>query len=853
MNDGFFLLRQKIRYSAGYNSDHHTLATMLKSCAAISDIKLGKTLHSQVVKLGHNSCQFVCKAILNMYAKCNIFDDCLKLFRQNSSNDAITWNIVLSGFSGSRIHDSEVMKLFNKMHTAEDPKPTSVTIAIILPVCARARALGAGRSVHSYAIKTGLESDTLVGNSLVSMYAKSGLICDDANAMFRMITEKDVVSWNAMIAGFAENKFTGEAFRLFCWMLKDSAVPNYATIANILPVCAGLEENAAHRFGKEIHSYVLHRPDLMDNISVTNALMGFYSRIRRMNEVEYLFARMKSRDSVSWNSVIAGYCSNGESMKALKLFHDFVSVAALKPDHVTLVSILPACSHLCNLKAGQQIHGYIVRHPGLIEDTAVENALISFYAKCNDIKAAYRIFLLIRKRDLISWNSILDAFAESGFDTDFVNMLKWMFREGIKPDSVTLISTVQFSATLSRVGTVKEAHAYAIKAHILLGTTELKLRNALIDAYGKCGNMLYASTLFESLSENRNVVTCNSMISGYVNCGLHDNANMIFTTMSERDLTTWNLMVRVYTENDHHGQALSLFFELQNNGLKPDALTVMSILPVCSQIASVHLLKQCHGYVVRACFDDACVLGTLIDLYSKCGSIGSAHNLFKSAFMKDLVMFTAMVGGYAMHGMGSKALGVYFNMLELGIEPDHVIITTILSACSHAGLLNEGLKIFDSIDKLHRLEPTMEQYGCVVDLLARAGRVNDAYSFVTSMPVEANANIWGALLGACRNHHEVEIGCDVADRLFSMEANNIGNYVVMSNLYAANARWDGVAETRKLMKTRELKKSAGSSWIEVEGRNPGYHGKSVEAILSPLSMRNRNCSTTAAFRFWTLQ
>lgn len=818
MNDGLFLLRQKIRLSAGYNTEHQVVATMLKSCAAISDIKLGKTLHSQAVKLGHNSCQFVCKALLNMYAKCNVFDDCLKLFRQNNSNDAVTWNIVLSGFSGSRIHDSEVMRLFYKMHTAEDPKPTSVTIAIILPVCARARALGAGRSVHSYAIKTGLASDTLVGNSLVSMYAKYGLICDDAISVFHMITEKDVVSWNAMIAGFAENKFTGEAFKLFCWMLKELAVPNYATIANILPVCAGLEENAAHRFGKEIHSYLLHRPELMDNISVTNALMGFYSRIGRMNKSECLFARMKSRDLVSWNSLIAGYSLNGESLKALELFHDFMSVG-LKPDRVTLVSILPACSHLCNMKVGKKIHGYIARHPGLVEDTAVANALISFYAKCNDIKAAYRIFKSMSNRDLISWNTMLDAFAESGLETEFVNMFKWMFREGITPDSISIVSTVQLCSALFRVDKVKEAHAYSIKTHILLGNTELKLRNALIDAYGKCGNMLYASSMFESLSGNRNVVTCNSMISGYVNFGSHDNAHRIFTTMSERDLTTWNLMVRVYAENDQHNEALSLFLELQNSGLKPDALTVMSILPVCSQTASIYLLKQCHGYVIRACYDDAHLLGTLIDVYAKCGSIGSAYNLFKSTPKKDLVMFTAMVGGYAMYGMGSEALGVYSKMLELGIEPDHVIITTILSACSHAGLLNEGLKIFDLIEKMHRLEPTMEQYGCVVDLLARAGRVNDAYSFVTSMPVEANANIWGALLGACRNHHEVEIGCDVADRLFSMEANNIGNYVLMSNLYAANARWDGVLETRKLMKTRELKKSAGSSWIEVEGRN----------------------------------
>lgn len=244
----------------------------------------------------------------------------------------------------------------------------------------------------------------------------------------------------------------------------------------------------------------------------------------------------------------------------------------------------------------------------------------------------------------------------------------------------------------------------------------------------------------------------------------------------------------------------------------------MSFLPVCAQMASVHLVKQCHGYAIRAGFKDCRLNGTLLDVYAKCGTIMSAYKLFHFSTHKDLVMFTAMVSGYAMHGMGEEALMVFSHMLELGVKPDHVIITAVLSACSHSGLVNEGLKIFYSIEKVHGFKPTMEQYACVVDLLARGGRLNDAYSFATRMPVEANANVWGTLLGACRTHHEVELGCLVADRLFEIEANNIGNYVVMSNLYAADARWDGVVEVRKLMRTRDLKKPAGCSWIEVERR-----------------------------------
>ena len=187
------------------------------------------------------------------------------------------------------------------------------------------------------------------------------------------------------------------------------------------------------------------------------------------------------------------------------------------------------------------------------------------------------------------------------------------------------------------------------------------------------------------------------MISGYVNCGLYDDAFMIFKKMSASDLTTWNLMVRACAENDCPDQAFGLFCQLQARGMKPDAVTIMSLLPACAQMSSVHLMKQCHGYVIRACLNDAHLKGALLDVYAKCGNIAYAFKLFQSNPGRDLVIFTAMVSGCAMHGMGEEALRIFSDMLELGVKPDHVVITSVLSACCHAGLVDEGLKIFYSI------------------------------------------------------------------------------------------------------------------------------------------------------------
>ncbi|WVZ24853.1 hypothetical protein V8G54_003397 [Vigna mungo] len=802
-----------------FKPDHTVIAAILKSCSALLAPKLGRAVHSYVVKQGHVFCQVTNKGLLNMYAKCGMLDDCLKLFAQLNHHDSVTWNIVLSGFSGSNKCYPDVMRIFKMMHTDGEAMPNSISVAIVLPVFARLGDLDAGLCVHTHVIKSGFEQDTLVGNALVSMYAKCGLVSREAYAVFDDIVHKDVVSWNAMIAGLAENGLVEDAFLLFSLMLKGPMQPNYATIANILPVCASFDKSVAYRCGRQIHSYVQQWPELSADISVCNALISFYLKVGQMREAEALFWTMDSKDLVTWNALVAGYTSNGEWLKALHLFANLVSLETLLPDSVTMISILPVCAQLKNMQVGKQIHAYIFRRPFLFDDTAVGNALISFFAKCGYTEEAYHTFSMIARKDLISWNSIFDAFGEKRHHSKFIDLLHWMLKLGIRPDSVTMLTIIRFCVSFSRVEKVKEIHNYSIRTGSLLSDTALTVGNAILDAYSKCGNMEYANKMFQNLSEKRNLITSNSLISGYVGLGSHHDANMIFSTMSETDLTTWNLMVRVHAENDCPEQAFRLFHALQARGMKPDTVTIMSLLPVCTQMASVPLLSQCHGYIIRSIFKDLHLEVALLDAYAKCGLIGHAYKIFQLSADKDLVMFTAMIGGYAMHGMSEEALRIFSHMLKLGIQPDHIIFTSILSACSHAGRVDEGLKIFYSIEKLHGMKPTLVQYGCVVDLLARSGRISEAYSLVTSLPIEANANLWGTLLGACKTHHEVDLGRIVANQLFKIEANNIGNYIVLSNLFAADARWDRVMEVRRMMRNKDLKKPAGCSWIEVERSN----------------------------------
>lgn len=809
------LFLSKVRRPFGYEPDHLVLQAALKSCAILPALNLGRNLHGFVVKLGHLSCLSVSKGLLNVYAKAKAFSDCKKLFDQMPKSDIVIWNIVLAGLSGSQIHDVEVMQLLNKMHACSYPKPSPVTVAVVLSVCARLGSLSAGKSIHSYVIKSGWASATLVGNALVSMYAKCGCVHDGAYGSFSEIDEKDVVSWNAIIAGFAENEFHKDAHALFRKMLLGSIVPNYSTIASILPVFSLLDRDVAYRLGRQLHAYTLKLAELRENTFVVNALMSFYLRMGLLENAEAMFNGMANKDLVSWNVIIGGYASNNEYFKAIRLFEELVSGQMLQPDSVTLITVLPACAHLHNLEMVKQIHGYIFQHPELCNNTTVSNALISSYAKCDDLDTAFRTFMMISERDLISWNSMFDAFAGSGFELQLVNLLHQMLEEGLGPDSITLLTLIQFYAGMSRLSKVKEVHGYLLRLCFCQSSTQPTLSHVLLEGYANCGSINYAYKIFGIILGER--------IGGLIRSGNSlKGAHKVFEGLCQTDLPTWNLMIRAYVENNCHEEAATLLFELQVQGVKPNAASIMSIVPMCTKMASIKVLRQCHGYVVRAYIDDIQLKGTLIDTYSKCGSVSIADKLFHSSPHKDLVMFTALIGGFAMHGMGKQAIVMFKHMLEMGIRPDHVLFTTILSACSHAGLVDEGLRIFYSIERVHGMKPTMEQYCSIVDLLARQGKVEDAYTFVTEMPVKANANIWSILLGACRTYNEVELGQIVANHLLGMEDYDIGSYVTMSNLHAADAKWDEVLETRKLIKTKDLKKPAGCSWIEIHSRKSTF-------------------------------
>jgi pentatricopeptide repeat protein len=302
----------------------------------------------------------------------------------------------------------------------------------------------------------------------------------------------------------------------------------------------------------------------------------------------------------------------------------------------------------------------------------------------------------------------------------------------------------------------------------------------------------------------------------YAKCGNVNIAHKLFERMPKQDVVSWTAIIAAYSQNGHPHEALAFFNEMQVQGIKPNSITIVSVLPACAHLLALEQGKQIHGYAIRSGFESDVVVGTgLVNMYAKCGNVNIAHKLFERMPEQDVVSWNAMILAYGIHGHGEDALALFSQMQQTGTKPDHITFTAILTACSHAGLVDQGWQYFECMKSDYGLAPKLEHYACLVDLLGRAGHLDEAHDIIKKMPLEPNANVWGALLGACRIHCNIELGEQAAKHLFELEPNNAGYYVLLSNIYAEARRWEDVVKLRTMMKERGVKKQPGCSVVAV--------------------------------------
>ncbi|XP_015899014.3 putative pentatricopeptide repeat-containing protein At3g13770, mitochondrial isoform X2 [Ziziphus jujuba] len=478
-------------------------------------------------------------------------------------------------------------------------------------------------------------------------------------------------------------------------------------------------------------------------------------------------------------SYLKSLCSNGRLREAL-VEMAAQGIAMMFEGYDTLLN---ECVNQRAIREGQRVHAHMIK-TCYLPPVYLRTRLIVLYSKCDCLGDAQRVLDEMTLRNVVSWTAMISAYAQRGYSSEALNLFVKMLRSGTEPNEFTFATVLTSCTGPSGCNLGRQIHSLIIKrnfeSHIYVGSS-------LLDMYAKSGRIHEAHRIFKCMPE-RDIVSCTAIISGYAQLGLDE-------------------------------EALKLFRQLLREGMIANYVTYASVLTALSGLAALDLGRQVHNHVLRSQLPSYVVLqNSLIDMYSKCGGLCYSRRIFDSMNERTVISWNAMLVGYSKHGMGREVVELFKLMREENqVKPDSVTFLAVLSGCSHGGMENKGLEIFDEMAITRDgEEPEMEHYGCVVDLLGRAGRVEEALEFIKKMPFEPTAAIWGSLLGACRVHSNVEVGEFVGHRLLEIEPENAGNYVILSNLYASAGRWEDVGTIRELMKEKFVIKEPGRSWIELD-------------------------------------
>jgi len=748
------------------------------------------------------------------------------------------------------------------LQNTEKPVESSALYQSLLESCIEKKSLTEGKLVHAHIIQRGFMADIFLASTLINMYAKGGGTLAEAQRIFDQLPKRDAVSWTVMIAAYSKQGRREEAKELFYQMKRLGFQPNEYTFVSILPACS---DSAAV---EEIHGEIV-TCGFEQNVILGNALVDMYAKCGSIENARYMLDKMPQPNVVSWTTLIAGYLRNGYVGEALELFQTIphrtvfswtamisgyvqnghgdealeffrqMQLTGVKPNSNTFTSVLPACANLAALKQGMEIHAQVTKSELLQSDVFVENALVDMYGKCGSIENACNVFRKMHQRNVISWTVMIAGFAQNRYldeafklfqDMPVKNVISWtvliagcaqngcleeaitLFQQmraaGLRPSSNTFASVLSVCANLTALDQGMMIHAEIIKNGFL---SDVFVGSALVDMYAKCGSI--------------------------------EKARNCFDRMPERNTVSWTTMIGAYAQNGHSDEALNLFRQMQVVGLKPDPNTFSSILPACANLAALEQGKEIHVEIIKCKFQsDVFVANALVDMYAKCGSIKKAQSVFNNIHQRNVVSWNAMISGYAMHGSAKEALSLFEQMQQSRIIPDHFTLISVLSACCHAGLVEKGRQYFDNLSQCYHIKPTIEHYGCMVDLLGRAGHLDEARDFINRMPIKPNATVWGCLLSACRLHTNIELGEYAAERIIELNPNDVAPYIVLPNMYAKAGRWDDIDKVQKKMKENKVEKNPGCSWIEVNKEVYAFLSETGHAKKSKTYMRSwLNC------------
>ena len=647
--------------------------------------------------------------------------------------------------------------------------------------------------------------DMLEVNSQLKQLVKAGDL-NAARRMFDKMPHRDEISWTNMISGYVNASDSCEALVLFSNMWVQPGVRmDHFVLSLALKACA---LNMNLYYGELLHGYSV-KSSFVNSVFVGSALVDMYTKVGKIQQGCRVFDEMPVRNVVSWTAVITGLVQAGYAKEGLVYFSE-MQRSKVEYDSYSFAIALKACADFGALNYGREIHAKTMKK-GFNESSFVANTLATMYNKCGKLVYGMRLFEKMRTQDVVSWTTIITTLVQMGQEEHAIEAFVKMKESDVSPNEYT------FAAIISGVANL---------------------------AITECGEQLHAHVLRIGLVDSLSVA--NSIITMYSKCGQLTSASMVFHGMTRRDIVSWSTIIAAYSQGGYGEEAFEYLSWMRREGPKPNEFAFASVLSVCGSLAILEQGKQLHAHVLSIGLEHtAMIQSALINLYSKCGSIKDASKIFNVAENEDIVSWTAMINGYAEHGCSQKAIDLFVKIHTGGLKPDSVTFIGVLTACSHAGLVDLGFHYFNLMINEYRINPSKEHYGCMIDLLCRAGRLNDAERMIKSMPFQRDDVVWSTLLRACRLNGDVDRGIRAAEEILKLDPNCAGTHITLANIYASKGRLSESANVRKIMKSKGVIKEPGWSWIKVKnllsafvaGDQSHPQGEDIYCMLDLLASR----------------
>lgn len=654
----------------------------------------------------------------------------------------------------THLNENRLKKAVSILFAAPEPVPYSL-YAHLFNLCALNHSIVEARKVESHLLTFTQTPPLFLLNRAIECYGKCGYL-NDARELFDEMPQRDGGSWNSLITAYSKNGCAKKALELFLSMNKGGVLANEISYASVLSACS---DELEVDFGKQVHGVIVKR-GFCGNVILESSLVDVYGKCKVMSDARRMFDEIGNKNDVSWHVIARRYLEVGNGEEAIHMFFNMLK-SVVRPMSFSFVNALVACSLVSGLREGMQIHGVVIKG-GFEGDEVIVGSLIDMYVKCGKLEYARRVFDAPGGRDLISWTSIVFGYVKNGrivearelFDQmpdrnvvswnamlgGYSGSLLWdearefaalLLKTSKEIDYVTLGLLLNVCTGLSDVDMGKQVHGYIYRRGF---SSDIFVSNALLDMYCKCRNIRSAKTWFNVMSQLR-------------------------------DIVSWNALLTTYATRGQSEQAVKFFSEIQWE-ITPSKFTFGILLTACANISAIQQGKQIHGFMIRNGIEiDIVIKGALVDMYSKCRRLKYAWRVFKKASSRDVMLWNSMILGCCHNGRGREVFELFSMMEREEIKPDHVTFQGVLLACIHEGRVKLATQYFDLISSKYCILPRLEHYDCMIELFIRHGCIKELENFLKKMPVDPTIPMLRKVFEICRKHGFVRLGEWAANKL----------------------------------------------------------------------------------------